>query len=347
MNLRVILSGMLAIGLGGVPASAPAWTAAGARLKTRFAGDVVPERPLPEYPRPQLVRDKWNNLNGIWSYAITSSEAVKPVDFSEEILVPFPVESSLSGVGQSVEKNNVLWYRRTFSAPALRGGECLLLNFGAVNWETEVYINGHLVGSHRGGYDPFSFDISAALNPGSTQEIVVRVSVPASDQVPRGKQSSDPKQIFYSASSGIWQTVWSEIVPKKHITNLAIVPDINQECVALTVDVSEPGDQPFLAEVLDEEGQTLTRQAGSAGTQIRINVSHPKLWSPEEPNLYRIRVQYGDDSVGSYFGMRSVFVAKDIHGINRIFLNGRPYFLFGLLDQGYWPDGNGAKIRRI
>jgi beta-galactosidase/beta-glucuronidase len=339
MNLRVILSGMLAIGLSGVPASAPAWTAAGARLKTRFAGDVVPEGPLPEYPRPQFVRDKWNNLNGVWSYAVTSSEAVKPVDFSEEILVPFPVESSLSGVGQSVEKNNALWYRRTFSAPALRGGECLLLNFGAVNWETEVYINGHLVGSHRGGYDPFSFDISAALNPGSTQEIVVRVSVPASDQVPRGKQSSDPKQIFYSASSGIWQTVWSEIVPKKHITNLAIVPDINQACVALTVDVSEPGDQPFLAEVLDEEGQILTRQAGSAGTQIRINVSHPKLWSPEEPNLYRIRVQYGDDSVESYFGMRSVFVAKDIHGINRIFLNGRPYFLFGLLDQGYWPDG--------
>jgi beta-galactosidase/beta-glucuronidase len=339
MSPRAVLIALLAMVMNEFATAAPVWTPAGDRLKTRFAGDVIPDQPLTEYPRPQLMRDRWTNLNGIWSYAVTAPESGDPADFPGQILVPFPVESSLSGVGHSVGMNNVLWYRRTFSATPLQGGERLLLNFGAVNWETEVYINGQLVGSHRGGYDPFTFDISAALNGGSDQTVVVRVSNPANGQIPRGKQSLNPKQIFYMASTGIWQTVWTEIVPEDHITNLKIVPDINHECVLLAVDVTHRGNQPVSAQVLDGEGHALASQTGSAGNQIRIDLSRPKLWSPEEPNLYRILVHCGEDAVESYFGMRSVLVAKDDDGINRVFLNGKPCFLFGLLDQGYWPDG--------
>jgi beta-galactosidase/beta-glucuronidase len=339
MNRSGVLIALLAMVVSGFATSASVWTPAGERMKSRFVGDVLPERPLPEYPRPQLMRDLWTNLNGMWSYAVTAAESGEPDEFPGQILVPFPIESSLSGVGHSVATNNVLWYRRTFSATPLKRGERLLLNFGAVNWGTEVYINGRLVGSHRGGYDPFTFDISDALNGGSGQSVVVKVSNPASGQIPRGKQSLNPKQIFYTASTGIWQTVWTEIVPEDHITNLEIVPDINHECVLLTVDVTDQGNQPISAQVLDDEGRALASQLGSAGNQIRIDLPRPKLWSPEEPSLYRLRVHYGEDAVESYFGMRSVLVAKDSDGINRIFLNGKPRFLFGLLDQGYWPDG--------
>jgi beta-galactosidase/beta-glucuronidase len=339
MSLRPLSTALLAMVLSAFATSAPAWAPAGDRLKTRFADDVIPDQPLPEYPRPQLSRDHWTNLNGLWSYAVTSSESSEPADFPGQILVPFPVESSLSGVGQSVGMNNVLWYRRTFNAPALKSGERLLLNFGAVNWEAEVYVNGRLVGSHRGGYDPFTFDISEPLNGGSEQNLVVKVSNPVSGQIPRGKQSLNPKQIFYTASTGIWQTVWTEIVPEDHVTNLEIIPDIDHECVLLTVDVSSRDDHPVSAQVLEGEGQAVASQTGSAGHQMRIELPRPKLWSPEEPNLYRIRVHSGEDAVESYFGMRSILVAKDSDGINRIFLNGKPCFLFGLLDQGYWPDG--------
>ena len=206
MNLRVISSGLLAIVVSGVPTSAPAWTAAGDRLKTRFAGDVVPDRPLPGCPRPQLMRDQWNNFNGIWSYAVTSAAAVEPENFAEQILVPFPVESSLSGVGQSVERNSVLWYRRTFSTPALKDGERLLLNFGAVNWETEVYINGHLVGSHRGAYDPFSFDISFTMS-------AIPAPMPGCDAIICGGTSDrrDPPKTspIFSAIRRLKSRTWS------------------------------------------------------------------------------------------------------------------------------------------
>jgi beta-galactosidase/beta-glucuronidase len=319
--------------------SALAWTAVENRLTTRFANDIDPNLPLPDYPRPQLVRSQWSNLNGIWSCAITQRDAAEPDQFPNQILVPFPIESSLSGIGQSVGPDHVVWYRRTFSTPVLRSGERLILNFGAVNWEATVYINGHLAGTRRGGYDPFSFDISSLLQPGLVQTLVLRVYAPASGPIPRGKQSLKPSKIFYTASSGIWQTVWTEIVPEFHVTNIEIVPDINQECVFIGVQGSGPSGQPISAEVVDDQGKIVGCQSGSAEDKLRVRLPQAKLWSPDQPYLYTLRLQYAKDSAESYFGMRSVAVAKDSAGVNRFFLNGRQCFMFGLLDQGYWPDG--------
>ncbi|MBV8140725.1 MAG: beta-galactosidase [Verrucomicrobia bacterium] len=339
MKLRKKLFAVLEAILFLLPISATAWTAAGNRLTTQFAKDVDPNQPLPDYPRPHLVRDRWSNLNGIWSCSTTVLNATEPDRFPDQILVPFPIESSLSGLGQRVGPDHLLWYRRTFNAPELKAGERLLLNFGAVNWEATVYVNGQLAGSHRGAYDSFSFDISSLLKADSEQTLLVRVYAPANGPAPRGKQSLRPSQIFYTASSGIWQTVWTEIVPKSHVTSLQIIPDINEACVYLTGQGTGDPDQSICAEVFDDQRKVVARQSGSARDKLRISIPHVKLWSPDRPNLYALRLTYGKDSVDSYFGMRSIALARDGNGVNRIFLNGKVCFMFGLLDQGYWPDG--------
>jgi beta-galactosidase/beta-glucuronidase len=319
--------------------STSAWSPAGNHLMSRFASDLDPANPLPDYPRPQLVRGHWSNLNGIWACSITDINAPEPDHFPAQILVPFPIESSLSGLGQSLGPEHLLWYRRNFNIGVLKPGERLLLNFGAVNWEATVFVNGRLAGSHRGGYDPFSFDISSLLKSGSEQTLVVKVYAPASGPIPRGKQSLSPSQIFYTASSGIWQTVWTEVVPQSHLTKLQIVPDIHQECAYLSVRGTGGDEQPIFAEVLDPQGQMVSRQPGLAREAIRISLPQPKLWSPKHPDLYVLRLQYGEDRVESYFGMRSIAIRKDQSGINRIYLNDAVCFMFGLLDQGFWPDG--------
>ena len=211
-------------------------------LKTKWAADVNPDRPLPEYPRPQLARKQWVNLNGPWSYAITDAAAPRPASFDKRIIVPFPIESQLSWAGEWIAPNERLWYRRTFAAPQMPNGQRLLLNFGAVDWETDVYVNGAAVGSHKGGYDPFTFDITGALKrDAAEQELVVAVRDPTDEgQQPRGKQVRRPRSIFYTEVTGIWQTVWLETVPAWHVTALRITPDLDGSSVSVSVNTEGP-----------------------------------------------------------------------------------------------------------
>jgi galactose mutarotase len=318
-------------------AQAPAPT-----LQTRWAREVRPGvRPLPEYPRPQLARATWRNLNGSWDYALTPKDAAQPATWQGHIVVPFPIESQLSGVRRAVTDSSRLWYHRTFTAPQLPPHGRLLLHFGAVDWETTVYVNGHLVGEHRGGYDPFTFDITDALRPGATQDLVVSVWDPTDrGPQPRGKQVLHPEGIWYTAVTGIWQTVWLEPVPRTYVAGLVIEPDLRAGAVHVTVQVAgAPG--PVRAQIAVLDGRTpVARWAGPADSGATLAIPHPRPWAPDTPFLYGLRVLVdGGDSVRSYFGMREIAVAPDSAGVNRLFLNGRPLFEFGTLDQGWWPGG--------
>jgi 3-keto-disaccharide hydrolase/glycosyl hydrolase family 2 len=309
------------------------------RLQTRWASQVTPDRVLPEYPRPQMARKFWTNLNGPWSYAITAGDAPRPSSFDGRILVPFPVESQLSGAGVWVSPQQRLWYRRTFATPALPSGGRLLLNFGAVDWEAEVLVNGTRVGVHRGGYDPFTFDITDQLRPGAAdQELVVAVRDPTDEgQQPRGKQVRRPRSIWYTAVTGIWQTVWLETVPGYHVSGMRIDPDLDRGVVRVSVGTEgRKGAGGVTVTVLDG-----AREVGRAeGPTAEIPIPAPHKWSPADPFLYTLLVNLpSGDQVQSYFGMRSIAVRPDASGVNRLFLNGQPLFQFGPLDQGWWPDG--------
>ena len=286
-----------------------------------------------------MVRPQWQNLNGEWSYAITHRYANRPSTMAGRILVPFPIESQSSGVGVWLSPDQRLWYRRTFFAPALSPGDRLLLHFGAVDWEAVVSLNGRQVGEHRGGFDPFTFDITDALRSGDVeQELIVAVRDPTDggDQ-PRGKQVLRPRSIYYTAVSGIWQTVWIEPVPAQHVTGLQIEPDLERSVVRVTVTPSTPTRVTVTA--LDGERE-VARESGSAGSALTLAIPAAHKWSPSDPFLYRLRARLeGGDQVESYFGMRSIGVRSDPAGVRRLFLNGEPLFQLGLLDQGWWPDG--------
>ena len=309
------------------------------KLQTRWASQVTPDRVLPEYPRPQLARKTWTSLNGTWGYAITAAAAPRPSAFSKSILVPFPVESQLSGAGVWVAPDERLWYRRTFRAPALPAGHRLLLNFGAVDWEAEVQVNGTAVGVHRGGFDPFTIDITAQLRPGAVeQELVVAVRDPTDEgEQPRGKQVRRPRGIYYTAVTGIWQTVWLEAVPAWHVTGLRIDPDLDRGTLNVSVgSEGRTGAGRVRVTVLDGARTIATAD----GPTVAIPLPNARTWSPADPFLYglRVRLESGDE-VESYFGMRSIAVRTDSAGARRLYLNGAPLFQFGLLDQGWWPDG--------
>jgi hypothetical protein len=321
-----------------------AWSPAEGPLRTRWAQDLDPARVLPEYPRPGLVRDAWLNLNGLWDFALAPRDAGRPAAFGRAILVPFAVESALSGIKEPVGGDRRAWYRRSVEVPAAWAGQRVLLHFGAVDWETTVWVNGQEVGTHRGGYDPFHFDITGALRAGP-QEVVVAVWDPTdAGTQPRGKQVNDPNGIWYTAVTGIWQTVWMEPVPEASIASLALETDIDAGALGLRVDGRglAPGDR-VEAVVLDG-GAEIARRSGPADTALTVAVPNAKLWSPDAPFLYDLVVtlRRGDavaDTVRSYFGMRKIAVAKDAGGVNRLFLNDAPLFQFGPLDQGWWPDG--------
>jgi len=322
------------------PAAPPQTPIPSTHLKTRWASQVNPDRVLPEYPRPQLARTQWTNLNGVWNYAITAADAPRPDAFPGRILVPFPIESQLSGAGVWVAPDQRLWYRRTFTTPTKPAANRLLLNFGAVDWETTVYVNGTRVGEHRGGYDAFSFDITDQLRPGGgEQELVVAVRDPTDDgQQPRGKQVRRPRSIWYTEVTGIWQTVWLEHVPRWHVTGLRIDPDLDRGVVRISVDSEGAEGAAGRVRIAVLDGTTVVGTAEGATAAIAIPSAHQ--WSPSDPFLYNVRVRLssGDEAVG-YFGMRSIDVRADTRGVRRLFLNGKPLFQLGLLDQGWWPDG--------
>lgn len=305
---------------------------------------------LPDYPRPQMVRDKWQNLNGEWDFALTSLGEAEPQEFSQRILVPFPVESALSGIEKAVRPDQAVWYRRSFEAEDLAAGERLLLHFGAVDWHATVWVNDKQVGEHRGGFDPFWFDITEALQSSGPHTLVVRVTDPTNKGTqPRGKQVLEPGGILYTAVTGIWQTVWLETVPASHITRVHTVPDVAAGEVVVTVSAEGNTDGSIVSVRVPRAGRSPLRGAGKVGEAIRVKVPNARLWSPDDPHLYDLEVTLAYeqpnteakvlDRVQSYFGMRSIELARDEQGVQRIFLNGEPLFQYGLLDQGWWPDG--------
>jgi len=321
------------------------WQPAKGPLMTRWAKKVSPDKVHPEYPRPQMVRKEWLNLNGLWDYAIRPKKESKPKNFDGRILVPFPVESALSGVMKRVDEKSRLWYRRTFEAPRSWSSRRVLLHFGAVDWETTVWLNGKQVGTHRGGYDPFTFDITDALKRSGKQEIVVSVWDPTNQGYQaRGKQVSKPGGIWYTPTTGIWQTVWMEPVNKPaYIKSLRIVPNVDAGEVRVRVICSKAENVGTAVVQVIEKGKTIAKADGASDAEIKLRIRNAKLWSPDSPHLYTLKVSliHGRevDQVESYFGMRKVSIGKDEEGITRIFLNNKPLFMFGPLDQGFWPDG--------
>jgi hypothetical protein len=327
---RLTLVIVVLLFLGKLPAQVDEWKPASGPLKTRWAKDVSPANALPEYPRPQMVRKEWLNLNGLWNIKLGDSTETR-------ILVPFPVESALSGVMKHCDR---LTYRRSFEIPGSWRGKNVLLHFGAVDWEAKVSLNGKELGMHRGGYDAFSFDITATLKTGGPQEITVEVFDPTDlGGQPRGKQKLKPGSIMYTPTTGIWQTVWLEPVLVSHIESLKIVPDIDGGCLRLTVEGTGKVDV-----LVSESGKKVIRGSGDAGTELKLAIPDPKLWSPDSPFLYDLQVSLKTkgkvvDEVTSYFGMRKIALGKDEKGVTRMMLNGKYLFQVGPLDQGFWPDG--------
>lgn len=318
------------------------WAPAGDRIKTEWAEKVDPSNVLPEYPRPIMQRTEWQNLNGLWNYAIRPTGESEPQTFDGEILVPFAVESSLSGVQKRVGGNNELWYNRTFTVPSKWKDKKILLHFGAVDWKADVWVNDIKVGQHTGGYTPFSFDITPALMKGENKLVVKVWDATDRSYQPRGKQVNNPEGIFYTPVTGIWQTVWLEPVATEYIENVKSTPNIDNG--TLTVDVStQTRDAWIEVRVLDGD-KVVSASKALAGQPLQLNIPNAKLWSPESPFLYNLEialVRNGKviDQVSSYTAMRKYTTRRDKNGIVRLQLNNQDIFQFGPLDQGWWPDG--------
>jgi beta-galactosidase/beta-glucuronidase len=331
-----------------VPASAEKWHPAKAPLTTRWAADVSPEKARPEYPRPQFARNQWRNLNGLWELGFDDQNNGEKADwttghsFPERILVPFTFESSLSGLGLGTEVHDRLWYRRHFTVPPKWRAGRLLLNFGACDWQTTVWVNGKRVGEHRGGYTPFTFEITRALVPGERQELVVSVYDPQTGPQPKGKQLGS-RGIWYTRTTGIWQTVWLEPVPVTYLKSLVLGPKPEERALLIDGRVAEPSQDTELKAVLSLGGHEVATGVGrvlaDGSATVSLALVDVRQWSPEEPTLYDLKLEVIDgghrvDEVTSYCGFRTVGVKR-----GRMTLNGQPVFLRGVLDQGFWPDG--------
>jgi beta-galactosidase/beta-glucuronidase len=320
------------------------WEPGYGNLFTRWATQVDSENPLPEYPRPQLIRPRWLNLNGLWAYAILDRAASAPEKWDGQILVPFAVESALSGVKRALQPSQRLWYQRSFTIPQDWMRNRILLHFGAVDFETEVWINTQKVGSHRGGYLPFSLDIRDALQEGENTLTVAVWDPTDAGQQERGKQMLNPSGIWYTAVSGIWQTVWLEPVPEVNIDCLKITPDIDHETLMLEVLLKGQADGIKVQALALEGENEIGREESSTGQSLVLSIPHPRLWNSQDPFLYTLKVnllQDGQvvDTVESYFAMRKFSLLPDQNGHLRFALNNKTLFLYGPLDQGYFPDG--------
>ncbi len=344
MKTKAILTGILILLISCGQAQNP-WVLKTNKILTSWA-NVDANLPLPEYPRPQLVRtDNWKNLNGLWDYAITPKTVTNPTQFEGKILVPFAVESAISGVQRTVGKDSTLWYRNQFVLPNTMKSKQVLLHFGAVDWQTEVFINGKSVGTHEGGFDPFTFNITSFLQKGANQEIKIRVWDPTDDGTqPRGKQVKNPRGIWYTPVTGIWQTVWIEGVPESFITNTKQTPDIDNHTITISgVFNNAKNNDQYKVEVL-EDGKVIGSTMSATDVAAVIKLNNEKLWSPDNPFLYDLRISLirnnkAIDQVFSYFAMRKISVGTDANGIKRMLLNNKFLFQFGPLDQGWWPDG--------
>lgn len=323
------------------------WKPAGDKIKTAWAEQVNPQQVLPEYPRPIMERADWQNLNGEWDYAIRPKGEVEPATFDGKILVPFAVESSLSGVQQMVGEANELWYKRTFQVPSAWKGKEILLHFGAVDWQADVFVDDVLIGSHVGGYTPFSLNVTPYLSAKSaTHKLVVRVWDPSDKGYqPRGKQVSNPEGIWYTPVTGIWQTVWLEPVNASHITAIKAIPDVDKQVMHVTVSTCSPSLASDIVEVeLLDKGQVIASAKGVQGKELRLAVKQPTLWEPSNPYLYDMKVRLTKngrsvDEVKSYTAFRKISTVRDAQGLMRMCLNDKPLFQYGPLDQGWWPDG--------
>ena len=320
------------------------WKPAGDKIKTSWGEQLDPKNVLPEYPRPIMERSDWKNLNGLWKYAITPKGTPAPAAYQGDILVPFAVESSLSGVGKMINEKEELWYQRTFDIPSAWRGKQILLHFGTVDWKAEVWVNDVKVGEHTGGFTPFYFDITSVLNKGNN-DLVVKVWDPSDrGKQPRGKQIANPHGIWYTPVTGIWQTVWLEPVATQYITNLKTTPNIDNNSVKVEVAANTTSADKVEVKVFD--GKNLVAK-GAALNGVPVELAMPanaKLWSPDSPFLYNMEVTlYKDgkaiDQVKSYTAMRKYSIRKGQNGITRLQLNNKDYFQFGPLDQGWWPDG--------
>ncbi|GAA5162977.1 MULTISPECIES: LamG-like jellyroll fold domain-containing protein [Amycolatopsis] len=323
-------------------APTPQWQRLTPPLSTPWTNQVSPTNALPEYPRPQLTRDRWQNLNGVWEFAKANPGEAPPVgrSLAERILVPYPVESALSGI---MRHETQMWYRRSFQVPRdwqVGRGQRLLLHFQAVDYDATIIVNGRTVARHTGGYDAFTVDVTDALTTNRDQELVVGVTDP-NDQggQPLGKQRTPGDGIFYTPTSGIWQTVWMEPVAPAHIDRLDVTPDVASSSVTVNAIVGGPVRQRVEATAYDH-GRVVGHVSGDANKPLKLTLRNPHLWSPDDPFLYDLKVRVtGGDEVGSYFGMRSISVGKTPDGKQRMLLNGKFVMQIGPLDQGFWPDG--------
>jgi beta-galactosidase/beta-glucuronidase len=349
-----VLTLLIAVGLT-FPAFSQAWKIADAPLKTPWAEQVNPASVLPEYPRPQMTRDRWQSLNGVWEFQPANEGEAVPQKkaLTERILVPFAWESALSGIRRQLPTQRA-WYRRTFTVPDNWKQERVLLHFEAVDWETMVYVNGRAVGTHRGGYDSFSFDITPFLAEKGPQEIIVGVYDPGTDAgIACGKQQNDrfndPHGYAYAGASGIWQSVWLEPVAPVHIRDYHLTPDLDAGQITVTVNPSKLLNNRWKADVIAYDGKTeVARATGGLNVPIIVSIQNrdggpPKTWSPDSPFLYDLKIVLRDsltqsDVVGGYFGMRKISLLPQ-RNVPRLALNNQFLFQMGPLDQGYWPDG--------
>ena len=323
------------------------WTPVQGKMVTKWASEVSPENVWKEYPRPQFERSEWQNLNGLWDYAILKKQLPLPQKFQGKILVPFCVESALSGVGSSVSSEDRIWYKHSFLIPETWKNKQVVLNFEAVDYAASVWLNGALIGSHQGAYDRFSFDITPYLKEKGTQEIIVSVDDPSSSGVqPRGKQQMPQEGIWYTPVSGIWQTVWLEAVSSEaFLAEARITPNIDTKSVSVVPMLNRPMKPEYKITVsISKEGKELLSKQILADREIELEIENPSLWSPNHPFLYDLKLTLQNpkgeviDVVNSYFGMRKISLG-DLNGSKYLFLNNEPLFHYGTLDQGWWPDG--------